>query len=72
VAGTTDTAQVGPDLTHLASRPALAAERLPNTSDNLRAWLAHPDVIKPASHMPNLHLRDADLEHLVAYLETLR
>ena len=72
VAGTMDTAQVGPDLTHVASRPALAAERLPNTSDNLRAWLARPDVIKPASHMPNLHLRDADLNHLVAYLETLR
>ena len=72
VAGTSDTARVGPDLTHLASRPALAAERLSNTSDNLRAWLAHPDVLKPASHMPNLHLRDADLDQLVAYLETLR
>lgn len=72
VRGANDTAHVGPDLTHLASRPTLAAERLTNTPENLRRWLAEPDVIKPGSYMPNLHLRDADLDRLVAYLETLR
>jgi cytochrome c oxidase subunit 2 len=63
---------VGPDLTHLATRPTLAAERLPNTPQNLRRWLAEPDVLKPGSHMPNLHLSDQDLDLLVAYLLTLR
>jgi cytochrome c oxidase subunit 2 len=72
VRGTNDAARIGPDLTHLASRPALAAERLPNTPENLRRWIAEPDVIKPGSYMPNLHLRAADLDRLVAYLETLR
>lgn len=72
VRGTIDTARVGPDLTHVASRPTLAADRLPNTPANLRAWLAHPDVLKPGSYMPNLHLSDAQLGDLVAYLETLR
>jgi len=72
VQGTADTARVGPDLTHLATRPSLAAERLPNTPQNLRRWLAEPDVVKPGSHMPNLHLSDRNLDLLVAYLLTLR
>jgi cytochrome c oxidase subunit 2 len=67
-----DTARVGPDLTHLATRPTLAAERLANTPENLRRWLAEPDVLKPGSYMPNLHLSDHDLDRLVAYLLTLR
>jgi cytochrome c oxidase subunit 2 len=67
-----DTARVGPDLTHLATRPTLAAERLQNTPENLRRWLAEPDVLKPGSYMPNLHLSEHDLDRLVAYLLTLR
>jgi cytochrome c oxidase subunit 2 len=72
IQGTADTARVGPDLTHLATRPTLAAERRANTPANLRRWLAEPDVVKPGSHMPNLHLSDHDLDLLVAYLLTLR
>jgi cytochrome c oxidase subunit II len=72
IQGTADTARIGPDLTHLATRPSLAAERLPNTPANLRRWLAEPDVVKPGSHMPNLHLSDRDLNLLTAYLLTLR
>jgi len=72
VRGTQDAARVGPDLTHLASRPALAAERLPNTPANLRRWIAEPDLVKPGSYMPNLHLSGPDLDRIVAYLLTLR
>jgi len=72
VRGTSDTATVGPDLTHVASRPSLAAGRLVNTPENLRRWMAEPDLIKPGSYMPNLHLSDQDLDHIVAYLLTLR
>ena len=72
IQGSSDTARVGPDLTHVATRPTLAAERLPNTPENLRRWLAEPDVLKPGSHMPNLHLSDRDLDLLVSYLLTLR
>jgi cytochrome c oxidase subunit 2 len=67
-----DTARVGPDLTHVATRPTLAAERLPNTPENLRRWMQAPDVMKPGSYMPNLHLSEHDLDRLVAYLLTLR
>ncbi|HTX33923.1 MAG TPA: cytochrome c oxidase subunit II [Bryobacteraceae bacterium] len=61
-----------PDLTHVASRQMLAAERLENTPSNLRDWLHEPDVLKPGSFMPNLKLSDSDLSRLTAYLETLQ
>jgi cytochrome c oxidase subunit II len=72
IRGGPDSAQVGPDLTHLLARPSLAAERLPNTPPNLRRWIAEPDVVKPGSYMPNLHLSDHDLDRVVAYLLTLK
>jgi len=61
-----------PDLTHVASRVMLAAERFANTSENLKAWLRQPDVLKPGCNMPNLKLADADVTDIAAYLETLR
>ena len=39
-------ALVGPPLDHMASR-AYVAGMLPNTPDNLRAWIRHPQAIKP-------------------------
>jgi cytochrome c oxidase subunit II len=61
-----------PDLTHVASRKMLAGERIENTSENLRRWLHDPDLLKPDSYMPNLHLTDADLNALTAYLARLQ
>jgi cytochrome c oxidase subunit II len=72
VSGTAAAANIGPDLTHLASRETLAAGALENTPANLAAWLHDPDQFKPGSHMPNLHLSPKDLNALVAYLETLK
>lgn len=63
---------IGPDLTHLASRQTLAAGRLANTKQNLAAWLHDPGAFKPGSEMPNLRLSDQQVNDLVAYLETLR
>ena len=60
---------VGPDLTHLADRQTLASGVVPNTSAELRKWLADPNSIKPGSYMPNLHLSSQQLDALVAYLE---
>ena len=63
--------QYAPDLTHVASRQMLAAERLVNTPANLRDWLHEPNVLKPSCLMPNLKLSDSDLTELTAYLEAL-
>jgi cytochrome c oxidase subunit 2 len=65
-------ADVGPDLTHLASRETLAAGRLENNPVNLEAWLHDPNNFKPQSYMPNANLKPDDLSAMVAYLETLR
>ncbi len=71
VAGTPAVGQYGPDLTHLMSRATLAAGILPNTPENLRAWIKNPDDFKPGSLMPAMQLSDQQLDALVAYLSTL-
>jgi cytochrome c oxidase subunit 2 len=44
-----------------------------NTPDNLRAWIADPQKIKPGALMPGyLDLPDEDLRALVDYLEGLK
>jgi len=70
--GTNGTGRFGPDLTHLMSRRTIAAGAAENTPGNLRLWIQNPDAIKPGSLMPAMKLRDADLDALMLYLETLR
>jgi cytochrome c oxidase subunit 2 len=72
VVGTEASGSAGPDLTHLANRPYLAAGALPNSPLNLRAWLRDPQTFKPGVQMPATGLREDQLDDLVAYLETLR
>lgn len=61
----------GPDLTHLASRRTLGALVVPNTPENLRAWVEDPHHFKPGVRMPGTRLPPAELDALVAYLTTL-
>lgn len=35
-------------------------------------WLADPEAVRPAAHMPKLELSASDVEALAAYLATLR
>jgi cytochrome c1 len=63
--------QVGPPLTQFARR-SLIAGRLPNTADNLVAWLRDPQALEPGTGMPNLGVSEADARDLAAYLYTLR
>ncbi len=72
IRGRNEQRQYAPDLTHVATRRMLAAERLENTADNLRNWLHNPNSLKPGSNMPNLKLSDEDLMDLTAYLGILR
>lgn len=64
--------QYAPDLTHIASRTMLAAERIENTPENLKDWLRQPNIIKPNCEMPNLKLSANDLTLLTAFLEALK
>ncbi len=61
-----------PDLTHLASRRAIAGGLLASTGPDLRTWIADPHAVKPGVLMPDVALTDTELDALVAYLESLR
>jgi cytochrome c oxidase subunit II len=72
IAGTPASGQVAPDLTHIASRASIAAGTLPMSRDNLAAWIADPQRLKPGNNMPNVPLSREQLAAVTAYLETLR
>jgi cytochrome c oxidase subunit 2 len=73
IRGVSEQGSVGPDLTHFASRPTIAAGTLPNTPENLRAWLVSPSSAKPDAHMPSYGMLPRDeLDALVAFLSELR
>lgn len=63
---------VGPDLTHVATRSTLAAGVLPNRMGDLAGWIVDPDTLKPGSGMPINNIGSADLQSLLAFLQTLR
>ena len=72
VSGTAATGRFGPDLTHLMSRATLASGAMDNTSANLRQWIKSPDTFKRGALMPAMQLNDEQLDHITAYLETLK
>jgi len=72
ISGTPASGQVGPDLTHLASRRTIGAGTMPMSKGNLYGWVEDPQSIKPGNHMPTIGLEPNDLHAVVAYLETLK
>src|SRR5438552_3291920 len=63
---------IGPDLTHFRSRPTLGAGTLLNTRGNLAGWISNAPAIKPGTTMPPNQLEPAEMNDLLAYLETLK
>ena len=72
IRGTNATGNLGPDLTHVASRETLAAATVPNNRGHLAGWVADPQSIKPGSKMPSANLSGEELRALVDYLATLK
>jgi cytochrome c oxidase subunit II len=72
VAGTGAGGRVGPELTHIASRPYIAAGSMQNTNENLAQWVTDPHHVKPGIRMPMNTFSDEDLSALVAYLRSLK
>ena len=76
IRGTPSAGQVGPDLTHFASRSTFAAGMFERTDSNLRQWLADAPGMKPGSKMPagigEMGLTQRDITLLVAFLQSLR
>jgi cytochrome c oxidase subunit 2 len=71
IKGTNASGDLGPDLTHLASRRTLGAGILPNTRGNLAGWIIDAHGIKPGNLMPPMDLSGSELQAMLAYLETL-
>jgi cytochrome c oxidase subunit 2 len=72
VSGTIAKGTFGPDLSHLMSRATLASGMIPNTAENLHAWLKDPQAIKPGNLMPNMQLNPRELDEVLKYLSSLK
>jgi len=72
VSGTSASGTFGPDLSHLMSRAMLGSGVIPNTQENLRAWVKDPQAIKPGNLMPNMQLNSRELDEVVTYLSSLK
>ena len=72
VSGTSASGTFGPDLSHLMSRGTLGSGVIPNTPENLRAWVKDPQVMKPGNLMPNMQLNTRELDEVVSYLSSLK
>ncbi|HEX7334371.1 MAG TPA: cytochrome c oxidase subunit II [Pyrinomonadaceae bacterium] len=70
--GTPAGSNIGPNLTHVASRQMIAAATLANTRDHLAQWIKDPQVVKPGTRMPQNNLPEADLQALLDYLQSLK
>jgi cytochrome c oxidase subunit 2 len=72
ISGTEARGTVGPDLTHVASRPRLGAGAVPNAPGHLAGWVVDSQALKPGNQMPPNPLPPSELEPLLDYLGSLR
>jgi cytochrome c oxidase subunit II len=72
IRGTPAAGNIGPDLTHVASRSTLAAVTMPNNRQAMLRWITDPQHIKPGNKMPALDLSPSQFKAIRDYLDHLR
>lgn len=72
IRGTAADVSIGPDLTHLASRPTILSGKMEYSKANLRAWLNDPQQEKPGAHMPRFLFTEQELDQLTEYLDGMK
>jgi cytochrome c oxidase subunit 2 len=74
VKGTTAAGKVGPELTHIASKPNIAGVLSPVNQDNLTKWVRNAPSFKPGIVMPKFEgvLPDDQIDAIVQWLLTLK
>jgi cytochrome c oxidase subunit 2 len=72
VNGTPANSNIGPNLTHVATRATIAAATLPNDRVHLAQWISDSQQFKPGNRMPANSLAPDDLQSLVTYLQSLK
>jgi cytochrome c oxidase subunit II len=64
----------GPNLTYFGNRTTIGAGALPNTPENLAAWLRNPGAIKSGNLMATVikpgTISEQDIQDIVAFLES--
>jgi len=70
--GTPAGANLGPNLTHVASRNTIAAATLPNDRDHLSSWVYDSQQIKPGNRMPANKFQAEEMQPLLDYLQSLK
>jgi len=74
VKGTPAAGKVGPELTHIASKPNIAGVLSPVNQENLTKWVSDAPSIKPGILMPRFKgvLTDQQINDIVQWLLTLK
>jgi cytochrome c oxidase subunit 2 len=72
ISGTPAGSNIGPNLTHVASRQTIAAGTLENTREHLASWVNNSQRVKPGNRMPTMSFSDNDLQPLLDYLQSLK
>jgi len=73
IRGVSNTARLGPDLTHVGSRMQIGAGVLRTHQGTLAGWIADPQAVKPGVFMPAASGIDGEsLRALAAYLAHLK
>jgi cytochrome c oxidase subunit 2 len=74
VKGTTAAGKVGPELTHIASKPNIAGVLSPVNQENLTKWVHNAPSFKPGILMPKFDgvLPDQQIDQIVQWLLTLK
>ena len=70
--GTPAGSNIGPNLTHVATRNMIGAATMTNTRDHLAQWIRDSQVVKPGNRMPQHNFNEADLQALLDYLQNLK
>ena len=70
--GTDYNANIGPNLTHFASRSRFLSDYKENNKHNLRAWLKDPQKVKPLAKMPDFIFSEEELDALTTYIHHLK
>jgi cytochrome c oxidase subunit II len=72
ISGTQAGSNIGPNLTHVASRQTIGAATMTNLGDHLSQWIADSQKIKPGNRMPPHNLSPEDLQAVIDYMQTLK
>jgi len=72
ISGTEAGSNIGPNLTHVASRQTIGAATMTNLGDHLSQWIADSQNIKPGNRMPPHNLSPEDLQAVIDYMQTLK